>query len=220
MNLLQYSSILFDCDGVILNSNKIKSASFYHTAAKYCEDSAKELLDYHRKNGGVSRYIKFQYFLDRILPKYCVNNIKKPSLSKLLLEYKIRVEREILKCTIAEGLSTLREKTKNSDWLVITGGDQEEVRTIFKKRNIYGYFNKGIYGSPKSKEDILTNLFEMKKITQPSVFLGDSIYDYKVAKKFNLDFIFISEWTEVERWEEFVESNTLSHTSCIQNLIY
>ena len=46
----------FDCDGVILNSNKVKTNAFYKIALEYGDESAKKLVNYHIKNGGISRY--------------------------------------------------------------------------------------------------------------------------------------------------------------------
>ena len=68
MKLQDYKTIVFDCDGVILNSNKVKSDAFSTVAKKYGEDEAKKLVSYNKKNGGVSRYLKFQYFIQILHP--------------------------------------------------------------------------------------------------------------------------------------------------------
>ena len=221
MNLLDYSSILFDCDGVVLDSNKIKSSSFYNTAAKYCESSALQFLKYHQRNGGISRYVKFKHFIDNILP-LSSDNISyqdAPSVNTLLEQYAQNIKEKLLICSIAESLCSLRRETKQADWYVITGGDENEVKEIFKTRKIDQYFNKGIYGSPKSKEENITKLMIEKKIRYPAVFLGDSSYDYRVACKFGIDFIFISEWTELENWEQFVKDNSIKHAKMLKNLM-
>ena len=57
-----YSHLFFDCDGVILNSNKVKTNAFYKIAVKHGEDSAKKLVNYHINNGGISRYKKIKFF--------------------------------------------------------------------------------------------------------------------------------------------------------------
>jgi len=221
MNLLNYSSILFDCDGVILDSNKIKSSSFYNTAARYCEISAKQLLEYHKINGGISRYVKFKYFIENILP-LSPNNSKienVPSIENLTKEYAKELRDKLDTCSIAENLNMLRKETAKADWYVITGGDENEVKEVFKRRNIDQYFDMGIYGSPSSKFEIITKLIAEKKLQQPAVFLGDSIYDYKAAKHFGIDFIFISAWSEVNNWEKFVEDNSINHVKKLKDLI-
>ena len=58
--------IIFDCDGVLLNSNEIKSNAFYKTALQYGEAEALKLVDYHIKNGGVARYKSLSMFCDMV----------------------------------------------------------------------------------------------------------------------------------------------------------
>ena len=61
------NSIVFDCDGVLLNSNKIKTQAFYKCALPYGEKYATMLADYHIENGGISRNYKFKYLTIFIL---------------------------------------------------------------------------------------------------------------------------------------------------------
>ena len=63
----KYKSLIFDCDGVILNSNQIKTDAFKKVLKKYNTNAVDEFITYHRKNGGVSRYIKIENFLKNIL---------------------------------------------------------------------------------------------------------------------------------------------------------
>ena len=62
-----YSHLFFDCDGVILDSNHIKTKSFYEIALNFGEINAKKLVNFHTSNGGISRYIKLKYFTEEIL---------------------------------------------------------------------------------------------------------------------------------------------------------
>ena len=55
----KYKSIIFDCDGVILNSNKIKTESFRKIMIQFDQSAVKEFINYHKNNGGLSRYRKF-----------------------------------------------------------------------------------------------------------------------------------------------------------------
>ena len=48
MDISQYATLIFDCDGVILDSNKIKTTAFYNTALPYGEDAAEALVNYHK----------------------------------------------------------------------------------------------------------------------------------------------------------------------------
>ena len=62
--LQKYKTLIFDCDGVVLNSNKVKTEAFYETVVKkYGSQAATALADHHKTNGGISRYKKFEFFL-------------------------------------------------------------------------------------------------------------------------------------------------------------
>ena len=60
MQFNDIKSIVFDCDGVVLNSNKLKTQAFYNAALPYGEKAAIALVSYHIKNGGISRNHKFE----------------------------------------------------------------------------------------------------------------------------------------------------------------
>ena len=55
-DLSKYKYALFDCDGVILQSNELKSAAFAGALAGEPEDLVAQFVAYHKENGGVSRY--------------------------------------------------------------------------------------------------------------------------------------------------------------------
>ena len=68
-NLSKYQTIIFDCDGVILNSNFQKIEAYRNTAIRYgaSENQADQLAKHNIKLNGISRYVKFKYFLKEIM---------------------------------------------------------------------------------------------------------------------------------------------------------
>tara|TARA_X000000950_G_scaffold272586_1_gene355304 strand:+ start:2363 stop:3034 length:672 start_codon:yes stop_codon:yes gene_type:complete len=206
MKISDFRSIFFDCDGVILNSNKIKTQAFKSVSKKFGKNSSSLLVNYHLKNGGVSRYKKFQHFIENILPKnnptYLIKN-KEKMMEDLLVDFSNFLKSKLLKCDVAKKLKELKFKTLKSNWFVVSGSDQQELRDLFLKRDIYEYFDGGIYGSPLSKQEIITNLINMKNVYRPALFIGDSKLDHEVAKKFNFDFYFISGWSEFNEYKDY-----------------
>jgi beta-phosphoglucomutase-like phosphatase (HAD superfamily) len=67
--LAEYKTLVFDCDGVVLNSNQLKIQAYYDVAIKFGanEAQAQALVRHHVKLGGISRYPKFEYFLREIM---------------------------------------------------------------------------------------------------------------------------------------------------------
>lgn len=202
MRLAEYKTLIFDCDGVVLNSNKVKTEAFYKVALPYGEAAAQQLVDYHIMNGGISRYKKFEYFLNSLLPK----DVARPTLLELTSAYAENVFDGLMTCEIADGLAKLRKATGFSRWLVVSGGDQQELVKVFSLRGLLPYFDGGVFGSPDNKDDILKREMNMGNIQGLAVFLGDSQYDFEAARRAGLDFMFISGWSEWKasfRYEPF-----------------
>lgn len=210
----EYKTLVFDCDGVILNSNKLKTEAFYQAALPYGETAAQALVDYHVQNGGISRYRKFKYFLENLVGE-CD---KYETLDDLLSAYASAVRSGLLECSVAPGLVKLRNHLPDTRWLVASGGDQSELRQVFAARGIDHLFDGGIFGSPDTKEHILYREKEQGNIITPALFLGDSRYDYIAATQAGLDFIFVSGWTEMKGWLDFCTELNLNYIQSVETL--
>ena len=60
-------AIIFDFDGVILDSVDVKTKAFKQMYSIYGDDVMRKVVDYHLLNGGISRYKKFKYFHENFL---------------------------------------------------------------------------------------------------------------------------------------------------------
>lgn len=211
-----YTTLVFDCDGVVLDSNKVKTEAFYQATLPYGEDAAQAMVDYHVANGGVSRYRKFAHFLEQIAPAHAEQ--QGPDLEALLLAYAGHVREGLLSCVMAPGLETLRQQTPNVRWLIVSGGDQAELLDVFTSRGIAEWFDGGVFGSPDNKDQILSRELTSGNIQQPALFLGDSKYDYQAASAAGLDFVFLSGWSEVKDWEEWVSHLQIKSVTSLSEL--
>jgi phosphoglycolate phosphatase-like HAD superfamily hydrolase len=210
-----FNSIIFDCDGVLLNSNKVKTQAFYNVALSYGEEYANILTDYHVKNGGISRNQKFKYFLDKVIP----SGVSGPDIEELIYMFSIEVKKGLLECEVSPCLPFFRRVTDGVKWFVVSGGAQDELKEVFQIRGIYNMFDGGIYGSPKSKDDILKALISSHTIKFPSLFLGDSMYDYEVATRANIDFIFVSGWSEFKNWSNYCKAHKIKNILSICEIV-
>ena len=198
LEFASYSHIFFDCDGVLLKSNSIKTQAFRDVALRFGEDVAERFVAYHVANGGVSRYEKFEYLRSEILGA----NSDIFELHDLLSDFAKFVERGLMNAELAEGLEDLK-KASNAKWYVVSGGDQQELRKVFRGRKLDAFFNGGIWGSPKTKYEIIELLKAEELIEGRPLFLGDSLLDYMVAEHFDFDFCFIADWSEFKSGKEF-----------------
>ena len=215
-----YTTLVFDCDGVVLDSNKVKTQAFYQATLPYGETAAQAMVDYHVANGGVSRYKKFAYFLEQIAPNIVPNYAEQqgPNFEALLQAYADNVREGLLSCEIALELGVLRQQTPCARWLIVSGGDQAELRDVFVQRGIAEWFDGGIFGSPDTKDEILARELTAANIQQPALFLGDSKYDYQAASAAGLDFVFVSGWSEVEHWEEWINQKKIKSVGSFSEL--
>jgi phosphoglycolate phosphatase-like HAD superfamily hydrolase len=215
IELNKYNTIIFDCDGVILNSNFQKIEAYRNTALAYGASKlqAEELVAHHVELTGISRYVKFKYFLKEIMSE----EITDYSMKKLVDTLNEEVINLLKDCEIASGIEKLKSQTKKSIWMVASGGDQEELRFLFKEKNITSYFEGGIYGSPSSKHQIVEEKLKNNSFL-PALFLGDSLYDIETAQKFNLDFVFVYGWTDLKDWKNICQEKNLTYVEKIHDL--
>lgn len=208
----KYKTIIWDCDGVLLNSNKLKTEIFRSTTISFGERASSALVDYHQHNGGLSRYSKYKYFVDVILPQFCPDDRfsdKSQLHHSLLLKFATLVESGLKACEVATNLCELRTSTPDSTWFVVSGSDELELRNILKHHSIDHLFNGGIYGSPSDKYEIIESLLHLDYIKYPVLFIGDSKIDHEVSSFYGFDFLFVTQWTSFAGWQEYCERHMI-----------
>jgi phosphoglycolate phosphatase-like HAD superfamily hydrolase len=207
-DIKKYKTIVFDCDGVVLNSNHLKIQAYFEVAIQFGanQTQAKALVDHHIALGGISRYPKFEYFLREIMHQ-AVTDV---AMDTLLNAFTAQVTRLLSTCEVSPYLDALKHATKESKWMILSGGDQAEIREIFKLRQLDTFFEGGIFGSPDNKDLVLAREKDNGNIQFPALFIGDSRYDYQASTKAGLDFVFLSDWTDVPDWTLFCEQNNIN----------
>ena len=201
-----YKTIIFDCDGVILNSNRVKREAYFKVAlSHYGEEHANSLVQYLSKNTGNPREHFFNHFLKNIVS----NSTYKKEAKQLVSEVTLEIYQGLMECEISQGLFDLRKNTPNLKWLVVSGGVEKELRDVFYKRSLFDLFDGGIYGGPKTKDEILRFLIQENNLEPPIIYLGDSKFDFEAASRINIDFIFLSEWSDFKEWRNFCKKNNI-----------
>lgn len=209
----QYKTIVFDCDGVVLNSNQTKKNAYFDVAKKMggTDEQAQALVDYHVKLGSFPRNGKIEYYLKEI--------VKQPVTKALMQQYMDAFEEildaSLMECEVAPGLQALKQKTSQARWMLLSGGDQAELRKIFARRDLAHLFEAGIFGGPDTKDIVLAREKANGNITLPALFYGDSKYDHQAATEAGLDFIFLSDWTEVSDWQNYCQAHHILVQKCL-----
>ena len=192
----KYNTFIFDNDGVILDSNQAKTEAFVKSVDSFGEHNIHKFIEYHVKNGGVSRFEKIDYFYREILG---LSNCDKDYMNSLSI-YSSYAKKAMLEAEEIKGVIEFIRKIKErkDSIYVISGSDQEELRAIYTKRGIQNLFKK-VMGSPTSKKTHAKELIESKLLDYPVVYFGDSITDFDLAEEYKMDFIFVSSKSE---WQD------------------
>jgi len=68
-DIQEYKTIVFDCDGVLLNSNKTKVQAYYGVAKRMggTDAQAQAFVDYHIAKGSFPRNGKIKHYLANIV---------------------------------------------------------------------------------------------------------------------------------------------------------
>ena len=125
--------IIFDFDGVIKDSVDVKTNAFAQLYKKESNQKLNLILDYHKKNGGISRFEKFKYFEEKLLKKLSereLNNLSE-KFSKLVIK-KVINAKPIL--GVEKFLKYLN--SKNKILVVNSATPTEELEVIVKECNI------------------------------------------------------------------------------------
>jgi phosphoglycolate phosphatase-like HAD superfamily hydrolase len=179
-NTINNMQIIFDFDGVILNSHIIKSRAFYQIFKIFGKHKAKKAQKYHLFKCGISRYKKFNFIKKNILQNNKITNIK---LNKSFTSYCLK---KILNLKInVKLIQFLKCNYKKYEFYISTGSPRKEIIYILKKKKLYSFFRK-IYGSPSTK---ITHIKKIKRTNVKRIFIGDSIDDFKAAKKTDTNFL-------------------------------
>jgi phosphoglycolate phosphatase-like HAD superfamily hydrolase len=211
-----YQSLVFDCDGVVLDSNRVRAQAFYNCALPYGEQYAEALRNYHILHGGVSRYVKFEVLLRDMVGV----PVTEEAMQALLFNFTTEATRGLLKCEIAPGLEALRKATPQASWILVSGADQNELRDVFAQRGIAGWFDGGIFGSPLNKDQILARELASGNCRKPGVFFGDSRYDHLAASRVGLDFVFLSQWTDMVGWQAYCQDGNIRVISDFRDILH
>jgi phosphoglycolate phosphatase-like HAD superfamily hydrolase len=201
-DLSHYDNLILDCDGVVLDSNFLKEKNIFEATLKHTDfNTAQAFSKYFTDNNGLPRAHKIiTYFGDTALSQ------------EILSLYNHLNEESLLHAPFTFGFEQFLDKTDGLfKRYVLSGGDESELLVVFNQKAIAHRFEK-IMGAPKTKYE---HLYELN-LQGKTLYIGDSKLDYDVALKFQLDFIFMSGYTQFTEWRSFFSSQ--SHIKVITNL--
>ena len=179
-------ALVFDFDGVILESVDLKTSAFRKLFETEAPEKIEEILDFHRKNMGVSRFVKFRYIFEHILDR----SYSSEEELRLGQRFEGIIQDQILESPFVAGsVEFLRKKRDIVPMFVASGTPHEELHALAMKRGVFEYFVE-LHGSPAEKKDILRDIlsrFGWKP--QEVAFIGDAESDLLASKNAGVHFI-------------------------------
>ena len=149
--------IVFDFDGVILDSVEIKTNAFFDIYSEYGTEIVSKVVEHHKKNGGLSRFEKFKHYHKSFLNR----TLSSKEMEILNLLFSDLVFKKIILADEIPGVLDFINMQLNMGKLCIINSatPQVELREIIKTRGLLDKF-KFIFGSPLTKSE---NLRKIKK---------------------------------------------------------
>ena len=170
--------IVFDCDGVILESVPVKTRAFARIAAPFGVAAVDRLVMYHKAHGGVNRYKKFEWLYREVLGR----EITQEELAELGRKFAAIAFEEVCRCDLVPGVeAVLKHWQGRVPMYVCSGAPHEELHVILKGRGLDRYF-AGIYGAPPAKAELLRGIIDRAGVDPATaVMIGDSVTDLDAA---------------------------------------
>lgn len=188
MDFSRFDLWIFDCDGVLLDSNSMKSQAFAEVLSGYDPELVTRFLAFQRTTFGLSRFRSLAMFFSDFL-----NYPAEPGEQERLLgNYGRFCAENYPRQSVTEGTLALLEglKGRGKRAYVASGSEQFELRAALDVIGIAPYFVE-ILGSPRKKVDLIGEILKGENNPDPQrvIFLGDATADHEAATANGLPFL-------------------------------
>ena len=192
--IANYEVYIFDCDGVILNSNQLKIDAMQNALASIVNDSEKVnvCVNYFSKNFGRSRFHHVDVFVEQVL--LLDDTTKNKVKDDILHAYSSQCKSLYLQAELTPGFVKFISNLNGKKYIA-SGSEQQELREVFKARNLDVYFDD-IFGSPAKKSDLVANILQLTN-SNNAIMFGDAISDLEAAQINQIDFISYTPFSNV-----------------------
>lgn len=187
MKASDWQSIIFDFDGVVVESGDIKTQAFADLYKIHGEDVMNGVIAYHARNGGLSRYQKFRYFQEHLLGRPPLTAAEEKVLDQEFSA--LVVEAVIASQPVPGAVELLQQESRKIPLFVASGTPEQELKIIVSRRNLAHYFT-AVRGSPIPKHQLIAEILRSHHLTPSRVLmLGDALIDFESADVNGVSFL-------------------------------
>lgn len=179
MEKRKLSAVVFDCDGVLIESNVVKTLAFGQTVKAFGQKAMDQLMNYHREYGGISRFKKFEWFYREVVKAPLSDETMDALCDRFT---RLCIESVLDAPMVAGAKESLERLSGRLPMFVASGTPDKELKDILIQRKLAPYF-KGIHGTPPEKQDLLDRIITENRLDPAEVLMvGDAITDLKAAQ--------------------------------------
>lgn len=178
--------IFWDFDGVLMNSNFVRDKGFELVLSNFPKEEVSKLMDFHRANGGWSRYVKFRHFFEEIRNE----SVSASKINEFAMKFSEVMLQELInpKLLIQDSMSFVTKHQDKYSMHIVSGSDGNELNKICDGVGIKKLF-KSINGSPTPKINLVKDIITLEGYDpEECLLIGDSINDYEAAMANSIDF--------------------------------
>lgn len=182
----QYRAIVLDFDGVLVESASIKTEAYAALYTRYGPEVVEQVVAYDRLHGGLSRFEKFRYYHRELLKKELCQSDE----TQLGRQFSHLVKDAVIAAAWVHGVPEfLADHCDAVELYIASGTPEDELHQITAERKMSSFF-KGIYGSPRTKAEIIADILLRSGYRHEEVvMIGDSLTDYHAAACAGIRFI-------------------------------
>lgn len=184
--MLRFDAIVFDFDGVLVESTDVKTRAFGALYSAYGPDVERQVTAHHLANSGISRYVKFKHYHEQLLGIPYTDAVGE----QLSARFSQSVLDEVVNAPYVSGAREFLEQYyRQLPLFVASGTPEEELREIVRRRGMQHYF-RAVHGSPASKADIINGVIAGHRLSPARVLMvGDALADFDGARAAKTAFI-------------------------------
>lgn len=175
--------MVFDFDGVILDSEQFKIATFKSLFREYPEH-LDIIHHYNQKNRGISRYEKFAHIFKNILHLPYEEGVGQ----QLGEQYSQLLSQNLADTPLIPGVKEFLAQQK-IPLFVASSSEVHEMQKVVQAKGIATYFTK-LYGHPISKVEAIKEVIATNNVKPSQIlFFGDAVADWRAAETTEVDFM-------------------------------
>ena len=180
-----FDAIIFDFDGVILDTRRIKTAAFMALYREQGKAFMRRVALHHLEHGGISRYKKLPLYQEWAALPSDVDTVE-----RLARQFSELVFGGVVEAAYIDGAEELLDAVKwDYDLFVCTGTPQVEIDRVIEARKLGAYFVE-VAGSPRTKPVIIRDLLNTYDLNpKKTLFIGDALTDLHSAAEVGLPFV-------------------------------